>query len=116
MTKSTVKLKRPGSLGSNECILTTAMKPSTIVSCKALDRALQIARRLRSLPPESLASIKRLVRDATETPLERGLALERNLFMKLCIADTAVARMQSYEKLNITSPSRSIEVGPEFQS
>ena len=86
------------------------------VSGKAVDRALEIARRLASLPRESLACIKRLVRDATETPLEKGLALERNFFMRLCISDEAVARMKSYERLNITSPSRSIEVGPEFQS
>jgi hypothetical protein len=37
--------------------------------------------------------IKRLLRNATETPLAQGLALERNLFLK-----------------KITSPSRSFEV------
>ena len=76
----------------------------------------EIARRLAALPKESLAYIKRLVRNATETPLEKWLALERNLFMRLCITDEAVARMRSYEGLNITSPARSIEVGPEFRS
>src|SRR5712691_6168565 len=50
------------------------------VSGKALDRAMEIARRLSSHTPESLAYIKRLVRNATETPLAQGLALERNLF------------------------------------
>jgi len=86
------------------------------VNGKAIDGALEIARRLAALPKESLAYIKRLVRNATETPLEKGLALERNLFMRLCITDEAVARMRSYEGLNITSPARSIEVGPEFRS
>jgi enoyl-CoA hydratase len=86
------------------------------VNGKAIDGALEIARRLTALPKESLAYIKRLVRNATETPLEKGLALERNLFMRLCITDEAVARMRSYEGLNITSPARSIEVGPEFRS
>jgi hypothetical protein len=38
------------------------------------------------------------------------LALERNLFLKLCITETAIARMRSYEEENITSPSRSIVV------
>jgi hypothetical protein len=52
------------------------------VSGKALDRAMEIARRLSSFTPESLAYIKRLVRNATETPLAQGLALERNLFLK----------------------------------
>jgi enoyl-CoA hydratase len=80
------------------------------VSGKALDRAMEIARHLSSHTPESLAYIKRLVRNATETPLEKGLALERNLFLKLCITETALARMRSYEQENITSPSRSIVV------
>jgi enoyl-CoA hydratase len=39
------------------------------VSGKALDRAMEIARRLSSFPSESIACIKRLVRNATETPL-----------------------------------------------
>jgi len=37
-------------------------------------------------------------------------ALERNLFLKLCISESALARMRSYEEQKITSPSRSIEV------
>jgi len=36
------------------------------VSGKALDRAMEIARRLAARPPESVAAIKRLVRNATE--------------------------------------------------
>ena len=80
------------------------------VTGKALDRAMEIARRLASRPPESVAAIKRLVRNATETPLAQGLALERNLFLKLCISDAGLARMRSYEAANITSPTRSIEV------
>src|SRR3984893_7084863 len=80
------------------------------VSGKALDRAMEIARRLSSHTPESIAYIKRLVRNATETPLAQGLALERHLFLKLCISEPALARMRSYEGANITSPSRSIVV------
>src|SRR6266404_5932109 len=80
------------------------------VGGKALDRALEIARRLSSFPSESVAAIKRLVRNATEMPLAQGLALERNLFLKLCISKPALARMRSYEAANITSPARSIEV------
>src|SRR6266436_8249563 len=67
------------------------------VSGKALDRAMEIARRLSSHTPESLAYIKRLVRNAIETPLAQGLALERNLFLKLCISEAGLARMRSYE-------------------
>src|ERR1700746_3094486 len=80
------------------------------VNGKALDRAMEIARRLSSFPAESLACIKRLVRNATETPLAQGLALERNLFLKLCVSEPALARMRSYEDKKITSPSHSIEV------
>ncbi len=80
------------------------------VSGKALDRAMEIGRRLSLHPPEALASIKRLVRNAAETPLAEGLALERNLFLKLCIGEPALARMRSYEEKKITSPSRSVEI------
>ena len=80
------------------------------ISGKALDRSMEIARRLSSHTPESVAYIKRLVRNATETPLAQGLALERNLFLKLCISEPALARMRSYDNENITSPSHSIEV------
>jgi len=41
--------------------------------------------------------IKRLVRDATERRC-KGLALERNLFLKLCISEPALARMRAYEE------------------
>ena len=47
------------------------------VSGKAIDRAMEIAKRLSSHTPESLAYIKRLVRNATDTPLAQGLALEK---------------------------------------
>ena len=47
---------------------------------------------------------------ATETPLAQGPALERNLFLKLCVSESALARMRSYEGKKITSPSRGFEV------
>jgi enoyl-CoA hydratase/carnithine racemase len=80
------------------------------VKGKAIDRAMEIARRLSLHPPQSLAYIKRLVRSATDTPLGEGLALERNLFLKLTVSDPALARMRAYEDRNITDPSRSIVV------
>jgi enoyl-CoA hydratase len=80
------------------------------VSGKALDRAMEIARRLALHTPESVAYIKRLVRNATETPLAQGLALDRNLFLKLCISEPGLARMRSYEEKKITAPSRGFEV------
>src|SRR5258705_4026803 len=80
------------------------------VKGKSLDRAMEIAKRLSTHSPESAAYVKRLVRNATETPLAQGLALERNLFLKLCISEAGLARMRSYEEKEITSPSRSFEV------
>src|SRR6201984_559318 len=80
------------------------------VEGKAIDKAMEIARRLVSFPAESLAFVKRLVRGATDTPLAQGLALERNLFLKLCVSDAGLARMRSYDSKNITSPSRSFEI------
>jgi len=80
------------------------------VNGKALDRAMKIAQRLSSYAPESVAYIKRLVRNATETPLAHGLALERNLFLKLCVSESALAHMRSYEGKMITSPSRGFKV------
>jgi len=49
-------------------------------------------------------------RYATEPPLAQGLALERNLFLKLCISEPGLARMRSYEEKKITAPSRGFEV------
>jgi enoyl-CoA hydratase len=80
------------------------------VNGRAIDHAMAFARRLSSFPPESVAYIKRLVRNATETPLAQGLALERNLFLKLCISEAGLARMRSYEDKKITSPDRSFEI------
>ncbi|MDB5143407.1 MAG: fadB [Mucilaginibacter sp.] len=80
------------------------------VKGKAIDRAMEIARKMCTREPESLAYVKRLVRNATETPLPQGLALERNLFMRLCISDSAFGNMETYLKQNETSPSRSIIV------
>jgi len=78
------------------------------VEGKALDRALEIARRMATHTPQSVRHIKRLVRGAMATPLEQGLALERNLFMKLCTGEPAIARMKAYEAQSITAPSATL--------
>ena len=77
---------------------------------KALDRAMEIARRLASHTPQSIRHIKRLVRNAVETPLDRGLQLERNLFMDLCGGDEAIARMRAYESKRITDPAQGLRL------
>ena len=76
---------------------------------KALDRAMEIAGRLATHTPESVAAIKRLVRSAVETPLEQGLQLERNLFMNLCRSDEAIARMSAYEARSVTDPGQPLQ-------
>ena len=83
------------------------------VKGKAIDRAIEIARLLSKHPPESAAYIKRLVRSANETPLADGLVLERNLFLRLCTSDIALARMRNYDAKKITDPSRGFEVDEE---
>jgi len=86
------------------------------VKGKSLDRAMEIAKRLSTHSPESAAYVKRLVRNANETPLQDGLTVERNLFLRLCTSDNALARMRSYEKKKITSPSRGFEVDEKVVS
>jgi hypothetical protein len=41
---------------------------------------------------------------------EPGLALERHLFLRLAVSDSAHARMRSYEAKKMTAPSRGFEV------
>jgi enoyl-CoA hydratase len=78
------------------------------VAGKALDRAMEIAGRLASHTPQSIRAIKRLIRNAVETPLDQGLGLERNLFMDLCGGDEAIARMRAYESRRITDPAQGL--------
>jgi enoyl-CoA hydratase len=79
------------------------------VAGKALDRAMEIARRLASHTPQSVRHIKRLIRNAVETPLDQGLRLERNLFMDLCGSDEAIARMRAYENKRATDPAQGLQ-------
>ncbi len=72
---------------------------------RAIERAMEIAARLATHTPESVGYIKRLVRGAIDTPLDQGLALERNLFMALCGGDEALGRMRAYEASRVKEPS-----------
>ena len=78
------------------------------VNGKALDRAMEIAKHLAKHEPQSVASIKRLVRNATAMPLAEGLALERNLFLKLATSDFALERMREYDAQKDPTPSQSM--------
>ena len=77
---------------------------------KALDRAMEIASRLATHTPQSIRAIKRLIRNAVETPLDQGLRLERNLFMDLCGGDEAIARMRAYENKRVTDPAQGLQL------
>jgi len=74
---------------------------------KALDRAMEVARRLASHDPQSVCHIKRLVKSALETPLDRGLQLEYNLFLDLCGSDEAI---ETYVSKSVTAPSQTLDV------
>ena len=58
--------------------------------------------------PQSAASIKRLVRNATTMPLAEGLALERNLFLKLAISNSALERLREYDAQKDPTPAQSM--------
>ena len=60
---------------------------------EAVARALAIAERIAHQPARAVAHCKRLVRNATATPLAEGLAVERTLFLDLLVSDEAVRRM-----------------------
>jgi enoyl-CoA hydratase len=60
---------------------------------RAAERAHQLAAEFAGLPPRAVGHIKRLVRAATGTPRDEGLALERTLFLDLLLSDEAVERM-----------------------
>ena len=77
---------------------------------RALDRAMEIASRLATHTPQSIRAIKRLVRNAVETPLDQGLQLQRNLFMNLCGGDEAIERMRSYENKHVTDPAQGLQL------
>ena len=80
------------------------------VAGKALDRAMEVARRLAGYKPRSVRHSKRQVRSALDTPLEQGLQLERNLFLDLCGDAEAIARMRAYESKGLTDTSRTLDL------
>jgi enoyl-CoA hydratase/carnithine racemase len=76
----------------------------------ALDRAMEIARRLATHAPQSVRHIKRLVRGALDMPFDRGIELEYNLFLDLCGSEEAIERMRKYESKGLTDPSQTLDI------
>jgi len=66
----------------------------------ALERAISIAEEIASKPATAVAHIKRLVRGATATPLDDGLALERTLFLDLLVSDDGLRLMHQMNEGN----------------
>lgn len=64
----------------------------------ALPRALEKAQALAALPPESLATTKRLLRHATAEPVARALALEAEHFHALRLQPAAQAAFAAFFK------------------
>jgi enoyl-CoA hydratase/carnithine racemase len=65
---------------------------------EALARALDKAQALAALPPESLATTKRLLRHATAAPIARALALEAEHFHALRLRPAAQAAFAAFFK------------------
>jgi hypothetical protein len=60
--------------------------------------------------PQSVRYIKRLIRNAVETPLDQGLRLERNLYMDLCGGTRRLRGCGSYENRRVTDPAQGLRL------
>jgi enoyl-CoA hydratase len=67
---------------------------------EVVDRAIAVAEEIASKSPVAVAHIKRLVRSATETPLDEGLSLERTLFLDLLVSDDGFRLMHAMNEGN----------------
>ncbi len=63
----------------------------------ALEAARERAKHFCQMPAPVLAHTKRLVRESRFLPLDKGLELERELFLDLILRDESIAMMQAYE-------------------
>ena len=52
--------------------------------------------RLASLPPKSLALIKKVINESATLPLEKALRLEEDAFWELMRSDDAIRLMREY--------------------
>ena len=57
---------------------------SDVVETGALSRGLTLANKISAMPESAVQAIKELARVADNTSLDRGLALERQTFVRLC--------------------------------
>ncbi len=66
---------------------------SACVEGDVVEHAMEIAAELAAKPPRAFGHIKRLVRAASDRPLEAGLADERTLFCDLMVDDRSIELM-----------------------
>lgn len=60
-----------------------------VCDTSVLDRAIELAREYAGKPPVAFNHIKRLIREATDRPLDEALTLERTLFLDCLVSDDA---------------------------
>lgn len=67
---------------------------------KLMDEALALATRLQSLPPQSLALVKKVINQSADMPLPDALKLEQESFWQLMRSEDAQRLMREYVKAN----------------
>jgi enoyl-CoA hydratase/carnithine racemase len=69
---------------------------SELVDTEPLKRAQSVAGVVAAMPPTAVRAIKELARAADMLPLEAGLKLERQTFLKLCDSEAKQRLMQAF--------------------
>ena len=65
-----------------------------------MDEAMRVANRLASLPPMSLARVKKVINAGAELPLKKALRLEEDAFWELMRSEDAIRLMREYVENN----------------
>lgn len=76
------------------------MVMKTVPADELMDEAMRVANRLASLPPMSVARIKKVINRSAEMPLEKALRLEEDAFWELMRSDDAIRLMREYADAN----------------
>jgi len=69
---------------------------SELVDTEPLRHALSLASVIAAMPPLAVQAIKDLARTADMLPLDAGLKLERQTFLRLCDSDAKQRLMQAF--------------------
>jgi enoyl-CoA hydratase len=63
---------------------------------KLMEEALAVAKRLESLPPQSLALVKKVINQSADMPLPDALRLEQESFWQIMRSEDAQRLMREY--------------------